>query len=411
MNKGRIILHIDLNCFYASVEQIYDPSLKGKPVAIAGNPKERRGIIITCSYEARANGVYTTMNVGEARRKCPELIVLPPNFERYRAASKSFFNLLKEYSDILQPVSIDEGYLQLPIVEGQHVLQHVQNMQDRIWNELQLPCSIGIAPNKFLAKMASDMKKPMGITILRKRDVPTVLWPMDVIEMHGIGKSTAEKLGKLDIKTIGELAVADEYILKQNFGINGLRMKQKANGEDDRPVDPEAIYDTKSVGNSTTLSHDTTDRDELYKVIATLSEKVAERLKAKKLAGVTVSIMIRSADWETCTRSKSINNAIHTKEDIVEHAWYLFNKHWDEEPVRLLGVTVSNVSDIKETTQQLTLFNFEEHVKDEPIIKLVDQIEQKFGKGTILRGSDIAKPVGKYQANTSFSKDFWDEHK
>ncbi|MGE7093924.1 DNA polymerase IV [Lysinibacillus sp. NPDC048646] len=410
MHKGRIILHIDLNCFYASVEQIYDTSLKGKPVAIAGNPKERRGIIITCSYEARAKGVYTTMNVGEARRKCPELIVRPPNFDRYRTASKSFFNLLKEYSEILQPVSIDEGYLQLPIIAGQNVLQHVQDLQDRIWTELQLPCSIGIAPNKFLAKMASDMKKPMGITILRKRDVPAVLWPMHVIEMHGIGKSTAEKLKKLGIQTIGELAVADEYVLKQNFGINGPRMKQKANGEDDRAVDPEAIYDTKSVGNSTTLSHDVTDRDELYEIITMLSEKVAGRLKAKKLAGVTVSVMIRTADWETYTRSKSMNNAINAKEDIVEQAWNLFNKHWNEEPVRLLGITVSNVSDIKETTQQLTFFNFEEHVKEEPIIKLVDQIEQKFGKGAIIRGSDIAKPAGKHHANTSFSKDFWDEH-
>ena len=410
MQKGRIILHIDLNCFYASVEQIYDPTLGGKPVAIAGNPKERRGIIITCSYEARAKGVYTTMNVGEARRKCPELIVLPPNFDRYRAASKCS-DLLKEYSEILQPVSIDEGYLQLPMIEGQDVLQHVRNLQDRIWTYSQLPCSIGVAPNKFLAKMASDMKKPMGITVLRKRDVPAVLWPLNVIEMHGIGKSTAEKLKKLGIQTIGELAAADEYLLKQNFGINGPRMKQKANGVDDRPVDPDAIYDTKSVGNSTTLSYDVTDRDELYQIIITLSEKVADRLKAKKLAGVTVSVMIRTADWETYTRSKSVNNAIHSKEDIVEQAWHLFNKHWNEEPVRLLGVTVSNVSDIKETTQQLTFFNFEDYVKEEPIIKVVDQIEQKFGKGAIIRGSDIAKPVGKYHANTSFSKDFWDEHK
>ncbi|MEG0552906.1 MAG: hypothetical protein RR533_05185, partial [Carnobacterium sp.] len=218
-------------------------------------------------------------------------------------------------------------------------------------------------------------------------------------------------LKKLGIQTIGELAAADEYVLKQNFGINGPRLKQKANGVDDRPVDPEAIYDTKSVGNSTTLSYDVTDRDELYKILTMLSEKVAERLKAKKLAGVTVSVMIRTADWETYTRSKSMNNAIHSKEDIIEQVWLLFNKHWNEEPVRLLGVTVSNVSDIKETTQQLTFFNFEDYVKDAPIIKIVDLMEQRFGKGAIVRGSDIAKPTGKYQANTSFSKDFWDEHK
>ncbi|POZ55952.1 DNA polymerase IV [Lysinibacillus sphaericus] len=410
MHKGRIILHIDLNCFYASVEQIYDPSLKGKPIAIAGNPKERRGIVITCSYEARKSGVYTTMNVGEARRKCADLIVLPPNFERYRAASKAFFNLLKEYSEILQPVSIDEGYMQLPMIEGQNVMELIQSIQDRIWNELQLPCSIGVAPNKFLAKMASDMKKPMGITILRKRDVPSILWPLNVIEMHGVGKSTAEKLKKLGIQTIGELAVADERLLKQQFGINGFRMKQKANGEDDRPVDPEAIYDTKSVGNSTTLSHDTTDRNELYKLITTLSEKVADRLNAKKLAGVTVSILIRTANWKTYTRSKSVNNAIYLKEDIIEHAWSLFQKHWNEEPVRLLGVTISNVSNMKEMTQQLTFFNFEEHVKEEPILKVVDEMEERFGKGIIKRGADIAKRSS-FQSQTSFSKDFLDDLK
>lgn len=191
--KGRIIFHIDMNCFYASVEQSHDPTLKGKAIAIAGNPKERRGILVTCSYEARAKGVYTTMAVWEAKRKCPELILLPPNFERYRIASKAIFDILRTYTELVEPVSIDEGYIDVTeLVNGREAIELAESIQKRILNELDLPSSIGIAPNKFLAKTASDMKKPMGITVLRKRELSNILWSLPVIEMHGVGESTAK---------------------------------------------------------------------------------------------------------------------------------------------------------------------------------------------------------------------------
>lgn len=191
--QARILFHLDMNSFFASVEQAYDPSLKGKPVAVAGNPKERRGIIITCSYEARAFGIYTTMPVWEAKRKCPSLLFVTPTFERYRIASQAMFAILRDYTPLVEPVSIDEGYVDVTdIVEGADAVDLARTIQDRIQRELDLPCSIGIAPNKFLAKMASGMKKPMGITILRKRDVPRVLWPLDVEEMHGVGDKTAK---------------------------------------------------------------------------------------------------------------------------------------------------------------------------------------------------------------------------
>ena len=192
-HKGRVILHVDMNSFYASVEQAHDPSLKGKPIAIAGNPKERRGILVTCSYEARALGIYTTMTVHEAKRKCPELLLLPPDFQKYRQASKEMFTILRSYTPLVEPVSIDEGYLDVTeLSKERHALSIAQEIQARILAELDLPCSIGIAPNKFLAKTASDMKKPMGITVLRIRDIEQQLWHREVVSMHGIGASTAK---------------------------------------------------------------------------------------------------------------------------------------------------------------------------------------------------------------------------
>ncbi|MEC1178192.1 DNA polymerase IV [Metasolibacillus meyeri] len=408
---SRVIVHIDMNCFYASVEQVFDVSLKGKPIAIAGNPKERRGIIITCSYEARAFGVKTTMTVYEAKKLCPELLILPPDFERYRHASKQFFKLLREYTELVEPVSIDESYMDISeLSTKRHAMEIVEEIQQRIYTELQLPCSLGVAPNKFLAKTASDMKKPMGITVLRKRDVPEKLWPLPVIAMHGVGKKTANKLATIGVTTIEQLAKVESHKVRQLLGINGERLKAKANGEDRREVDPNSIYDTKSVGNSTTLPRDETDYEALQLIIQKLSAKVAERLKAKRLAGTTVTVYIRDADWHNQTRSKSLKNAIAGEAEIFEIAWSLFTKHWDEAPVRLLGVTVSNVTDQQHITQQLGLFDYEEQIKDEPIVELMQQLERKFGKEVIKRG--IAAPTqGKYQANTSFSKDFLDDLK
>ena len=409
-STSRVILHIDMNSFYASVEQSYDPSLKGKAIAIAGNPKERRGILVTCSYEARARGVYTTMSVWEAKRKCPELILLPPNFERYRIASKAMFDLLRTYTHLVEPVSIDEGYVDLSANERpMTVVEIAKEIQQRLLTELDLPCSIGIAPNKFLAKTASNLKKPMGITILRKRDIDKLLWPLPVIEMHGVGESTAKKLNSIGLHTIGDIARAEEGLLKEALGKNGSRLKNRANGIDHRSVDPDSVYDTKSVGNSTTLPSDETDLGELKKVIKRLSYKVASRLESKRLAGPTVSIQIRDADWHNSSRSQSFRNLVYEKDQLFEIAWTLFSKNWDEQPIRLLGVTVSNVVDRIDFTEQLSIYNFEEHAKEEPILKLVESLQTKFGKDMITRGqTQVKKPT--FESKTSFSKDFLDDH-
>lgn len=410
MVKAKIIFHIDMNCFYASVEQALDPSLKGKAIAIAGNPKERRGILVTCSYEARAKGIYTTMPVWEAKRKCPELLLLPPNFEKYRAASKAMFTLLKSYTNLVEPVSIDEGYVDVTdIVDGADAIQLAENIQKRLLEELDLPCSIGIAPNKFLAKTASDMKKPMGITVLRKRQVPDVLWQLPTQEMHGIGESTAKKLAEHGMKTIGDIAKRSDKELEQLMGKVGKRIWQKSYGIDDREVDPESVYDTKSVGSSMTSPKDLVELRELFDMIQVLSGKVSSRLRSKNLAGTTLQIQFRTADWKNITRSISFKNGLSSKEDIEREAMKLVRKHWNEEPIRLLGVAISHVYNVKEEAEQLSIFNYEKHAKEEPVLKLVEQIKRKYGETSIQKGMKVKRKPN-FESTTSFSKDFLDDH-
>ncbi|MCM3357130.1 MULTISPECIES: DNA polymerase IV [unclassified Psychrobacillus] len=408
--RNRIIFHLDMNSFYASVEQAHNPSLKGKPIAVAGNPKERRGILVTCSYEARARGIYTTMSVWEAKRKCPELILLPPNFESYRAASKAMFDILRSYTPMVEPVSIDEGYIDLTDVDIQNdAVGFAKSIQQRILRELDLPCSIGIAPNKFLAKTASNMKKPMGITVLRKREVSQQLWHLPVIEMHGVGESTSKKLESLGIITIGNIASANPEILKSKLGKAGARLYNRSHGIDDREVNPESIFETKSVGNSTTLPYDETNMDELQKVLRRLSGKVASRLESKNLAGRSITIHIRDASWKNKTRSKTVTNRLFKEDEIFQLAFQLFESAWNSEPIRLLGVTVNNVFDKGESVEQLSIFNYEEHAKEEPILKLVEQLQTKFGAGIIKRGIKLDKKPS-FESKTSFSKDFLDDH-
>lgn len=408
--NGRVILHVDMNSFYASVEMAYNPSLKGKPLAVAGNPEERRGIIVTCSYEARAKGVKTTMPLWEAKKLCPELIVLPPDFEKYRKASISMFKILAKYSSLIQPVSIDEGYMDITdCINLGSPIEIAKKIQAEILTELQLPCSIGIAPNKFLAKTASDMKKPLGITILRKRDVPSKLWPLKVENMHGIGRRTAEKLNKIGITTIGELAKANDYQLKQLLGINGIRLKARANGEDLRPVDPDAVSEFKSIGNSTTLRADTTDEEEIKGVLNRLAGSVERRMQRHHVVSWNIQITIRYYNRETVTRSRKLKYAIHAKEDIFNAAWYLFKKHWSEEPIRLLGITAQDLEEKNDSTKQLNLFTFEEEAKDEPLINTMEKLKDKYGDDIIVKG--LTKPPPTNTPTTSFQKDFLQDYK
>jgi DNA polymerase-4 len=405
--RRRIIFHIDMNSFYASVEMAFNPDLKGKPVAIAGNPEERRGIIVTSSYEARAKGVRTTMNVWEAKKLCPELIVLKPNFDRYRAASREIFKMMAEITPKVEPVSIDEGYIDVTDVDDLgSPIDIAKSLQKQILDELDLPCSIGIAPNKFLAKMGSDRKKPLGITIIRKRELPATLWPLPIEEMYGVGEKTAEKLRNIEIETIGDLAKADVYQLRHLLGVNGERLRNRANGIDNREVDPDAIYDYKSIGSSQTLPNDTTDRVIINQLLDELSEKVISRMQRKEMVGKSVQVMIRYYDRKTVTRSRKLDTYIDEKSLLFAIATELFELHWNEDPIRLLGVTVQHLEEKRYVGEQLDLFTYKDVAKEEKLKQTVEQLSDKYGEDKF---KSLRREKTSDQFRTSFQKDFLDD--
>ncbi|MGJ9383322.1 DNA polymerase IV [Salipaludibacillus sp. CF4.18] len=413
MAKGRVLFHVDMNSFYASVEAAYDPKLLGKPLAIAGNAKERRGIVVTASYEARARGVKPPMPLWEALKKCPELIVREPNFDRYRQASKQMFQLLYEYTPLVEPVSIDEGYMDVTDANiSLEALELAKHIQVRIKKELALPSSIGIAPNKFLAKMASDMKKPMGITILRKREVSSILWPLKTIEMHGVGGKTSEKLEKMGIYTIGDIANADPEKLQRKLGIGGMRIYEKAYGIDDRPVDPDSVNEFKSIGNSTTLPKDTTSQALVRKVIMNLSDSVGRRLRRKNVYAGNIQLTIRYHDHNTITRSHKLIYPVHSHDDIFTAAWELWVKYWNGDPIRLLGVTGMDLVEKGSAYKQLDLFAYDKEEKEDKLNGIVDALRNKYGESALLKGTQIGKSDRSDQLRdrkrrgTSLEKDF-----
>lgn len=412
-NRAKVIFHVDMNSFYASVEMAHNPKLKGKPVAIAGNPKERRGIIVTSSYEARAHGVKTTMPVWEAKKLCPNLIVIRPNFPLYREMSAKIFKRLADFTSLIEPVSIDEGYMDITD-HPTHPVTLANEVQQTLLNELDIPCSIGIGPNKFLAKTASDMKKPLGITILRKRDLPQLLWPLPIEEMYGVGKKTAEKMHEVNIKTIGELAKADVYTLSQLLGINGERLIQRANGIDPRQVDPDSVHDFKSIGNSTTLRYDTVDEARIRQVLSELTSRVEERLIRRKLKGKTIQLMIRYSNRQTVTRSRKLTKYIQTKDEMLPVILNLLAEHWTKKPVRLLGVTMQDLLESKYVVEQLDLFTYKERNKEIKMKQTIQKLEEKYGEDTFVRISserDEEANENDKLYRTSFQKDFLDDYK
>lgn len=383
---GRVILHVDMNAFYCSVHEAVEPEkYKGKPLAVAGSVELRKGVIVTSSYVARNKGVRTGMLVHQALKVCPDLMVLSPDFDLYRQYSRRFMALADQYSPLVEAVSIDECYID---ITGSKIFGHPQEiaheLQTKIRDQLRLPCSIGIAPNKLLAKIASDMKKPNGISILRIRDVPQVLWPKPCDQMYGIGRRTADKLRRLNIHNIGQLAAADEHLLTSTFGVYGHWLKQAANGIDHAPVNP-VREQSKSIGHTTTLPKDFTDEQQINKVFLNLSDQVCRRLRRQKLYAQTVQITIRDPDMKTITRSYTLPTVTQHATDVHREACKLFRQHWPPgKPVRLLGVTLQNLTAEEETAEQLDLFNYTKQPARHRLNDALDTLRDKFGENAVL---------------------------
>ena len=397
-----IIAHIDMNCFYASVEEKYNPSLKGKPLAVAGEEIKRHGIIVTSNYEARKKGIKTTMRVGEAKKLCPTLKIVSPNFARYQKESKKVFSLIKTYLKKIEIVSIDEAYIDL--TEEENPIKKIYYIQKKIYEDLKLPSSVGVSYNKFFAKMASNMKKPKGFTIINKKNYQKLLYEMEVGKMHGCGKSGAKKLNEQGIYKIKDLAEANEVILYSILGIQGLRLKKKARGEDRRKV--EIKVERKSIGNSKTFSKDLIEDREILFELNQIAKKVSQRAKNAGKVGNNISITIKFNDFKTITRSKKINSYINEEKTLAEEAIGLFLDNYSfDKGIRLIGVSLNNIISSENIKEQLDIFTDYENRKDFKLKKAILQLNKKYGKEVV---KEIKKGKKENIITTSFSKDFLD---
>lgn len=383
---SRVYFHIDLNAFYASCEELLDPSLKGKPLVVGG--KSRRSVISTANYEARKYGIHSAMPMQQAEKLCKNLVVVNGHYAFYSDMSHQFMQIIHSYTDLVEKASIDECYADMTDVICRYPkpLDVAFEIQRRVLEETGLRCSIGIGPNMFLAKMASDMKKPMGITVLRIRDVPEKMWPLPIKEMQGIGKRTVPLMEDLNIHTIKDLATyQDLNALKPVLGKNIENMIKRANGYDDRTLMTE--YDSKSMGISETLLEDVTDYDELRGLIRTLCRRLSKRLKEAHKAGYHVSMRICYYDFRNANKSKKLSAPIWTSDDLFVQAMILFDSSYEEEEaVRLIGVSVSDFASEEFLAKQVSLFDAPE---EESTTEILHDLNHQLGTQAFVRASSL----------------------
>jgi len=392
----KVIFLVDMNAFFISCEMTRNDSLVGIPAAVAGDPKKRTGIILAANYEARSYGVKTTMLLHEALRLYPKLVLVPPDHQFYGQKSEEVMDLLSNYTPILEQNSIDEAWLDMTGSEG--LFGKPVDAAKRIMSEIKdrhgLRCSIGIAENKFLAKMAAEMKKPLGITELWRHDLPTKFWPLPVKEMYGIGGKTAEKLSRMGIQTIGELARSDINLIVKTFGKWGNEMYLHANGIDDSPVLARMADDMQSIGRSTTLPEDISDIEKAKLVLMELADSIGMTARRHNKKGRTVHITLKYSDFRVITRQASVPATCTTKE-IYQSGCSLLEQNWNRlHPVRLIGISLSGFHEDCSSVQ-LSLFDqTAEKVKtdkNERIDKAMDEIRNKHGSEIITFATLVKK--------------------
>ena len=385
---SKIIMHIDLNCFFARAQVIKEPELEGKPLIIAGTT--RRGIVSTASYEARKFGINSAMPTYMALRLCPNVIIRNCDFNLYHELSQKFFSYIKKYTDIIEIASIDECYADMTEVmkDCKDPVAFLKNLQDNLFQETKLMCSIGLAPTKFLAKMASDIKKPMGITIIRRKDIKNILWPLPIKDMFGIGKKTYPKLEKIGIKTIGDFALDQQDETKKILGKFYYVLKDWAYGKGSDEVIVEA-NDPKSIGNSSTFLFDTDDYEEIRSMIYQESLDVSKRAEKENKIGYTITIVIKDSDFKTTSKSETIQVPTNSVEDIYNTALKLYDNYFVNKMIRLVGVTLSNLIDKKEFFVQMSFFDMEMHKEKCATKILINELNNKYRKNIFMKASEL----------------------
>ncbi len=378
---SRIVLLIDMDAYFASVEQRVNPSLRGKPIIVCG---EGRTVVTTSSYEAREYGVKIGMTLPEAKKHCPEVITVYGNPEKYIDTSRRIHKILLEFTDLLEVFSIEECFIDITQLSQRGFSpEDVSNrIKERLRKEFGLTCSIGIGPNKLIAKLASKMQKPDGLVEIRKEDIPDLFsrLPIEELQGVGVGNKLARRLKSLGIGTAGKLGEASISLLTANFGIWGYHLKKMGKGEDDSKVPRYSEYEQeKSIGHSHTLPRDTWDQAVIRSYLRMLSEKVGVRLREANLTGRTINLMVRYSDFSGFLKQHSLGCYIKTGFEIYSASYGIFKNILPlKKAVRLLGVSISNLS--IDNKQLFLLRNME---REERLVETVDAINEKYGEFTI----------------------------
>jgi len=387
-----MILHIDMDAFYASVEQRDDPSLLGKPVVVGGSA-EGRGVVAASSYEARKYGIYSAMSARRAKQLCPHAVFIRPRIDHYAAVSQQIRQILEEFTPLIEPLSLDEAFLDVTGSESLlgSAVEIGQQIRMRVQKRLHLTASIGVAPNKFLAKIASDLEKPNGFVVVASDQIQSFLDPLPVGRIWGVGKVTEQTFKRFAITTIGQLRQLSRESLNDLFGSSGEHYWRLSHGIDNRPVvtDREA----KSISNETTFSEDIRDIDDVKAWLFMLVEQVARRLRSHDRTGRTIDLKIRFSDFKTLTRSLTLSTSTNITSELLEAGIELLCNRLpkDHLPIRLIGFGVSQLDQLGMV--QLQLFDEAEREQQRSLDKVADQIAKKFGKHALHRAAGIKKPT------------------
>lgn len=389
----RVIFHIDVNSAFLSWEAVYrihhlggKLDLRDIPSAVGGDISKRHGIILAKSIPAKKYNIKTGEPVTDALHKCPDLVLVPPNYNLYQKSSKAFLEILKDYSPSVEQYSIDESYLDMTGTESLFgEPEYVANeIRKRVYKELGFTVNVGVSNNKVLAKMASDFRKPNLVHTLWIDEIKEKMWPLPVSELFFIGRATTRKLYGIGIKTIGELAQTDLSIIKSHFGKHGEVIWSFANGIDFSSVEP-IPPPQKGYGNSTTIAFDVADRETAHLVLLSLAETVSVRLRDDDVKIKVISVGIRDYNLEYYSHQKKLKSATNITREIYESACQVFDEMWDKIPIRHLGIHTSQV--VTEETRQLNLFDDMDYEKQERLDRAIDDIRKRFGTDSVIRAS------------------------
>lgn len=402
-----LVFHVDANSAYLSwtaaalLEQGYEVDLRTIPSVISGNPENRHGIILTKSIPAKKYGIQTGESLFEARKKCPELVVFPPDYDLYLSCSNAMYDILSEYSPVIQRYSVDECFCDMtsvPAAERDPVGTALE-IKERIKNELGFTVNIGIGRNKLCAKMAGELKKPDMVHTLFPHEIETKLWPLPIGELFMVGYATKSKLEKINIKTVGQLAMADKSHMYSLLKSHGLLVHDYANGIDYSTVIPNSDIVQKGLGNGLTYAYDLETRDDISAELLALCERVGMRLRKMKRLASLVSVSLRSSNLSGYSHQVQLQSFICTTKEIYEIAMRLVDEMWRGEPIRAMSISLSKFAVPGQT--QLSMFDIKEKEKEEALDKTVDSIRRLFGERSIIRGTFANSEINPIQGGVN----------